>query len=83
MKKGLEVYLIDGGVVADIKCRCGQKMKRFSMWGLVYKRKKKGTIISNRNQKEVDNIRTCKKCKRKYILVALPDIAYKEIIEKK
>ncbi len=61
--------------MADFICSCGNKFK-VSIWGMVYRRSKKGLVVSAR--KHCRNIKKCK-CGKKYIFVTIPDLAYKEL----
>lgn len=75
MSKDPKVIIKDGGVIADFICSCGNKI-RVSVWGMVYRYSKKGTIISAR--KYCRNVKKCK-CGKIYIFVAIPELMYKEL----
>lgn len=74
-KKEPKITILDGGVTFDFICVCGHKM-RVREWGMVYKRTKKGRIISPRFGNK--NPRKCK-CGREFIFIAIPDVGYKEL----
>jgi len=73
-----KIVLIDGGVIANFICSCGHTF-RVSIWGMRYIYDKKGMII--KPKKYFRNLKKCR-CGKRYIFVALPGLAYKELSEK-
>jgi hypothetical protein len=74
MSKG-KIIIKDGGVEADFICPCGKKIM-VSLWGIVYRRDKKGRKIGQ--QGSPDNLKKCK-CGRSYLFICIPDIGWKEL----
>lgn len=73
MPKQPKVIILDGGVKAKFICYCGNSL-RVDIWGIVYKRDKKGKILGQIETPH--NVKKCK-CGRKYIFCVVPDVFYK------
>lgn len=73
MPKQPKVIILDGGVKAKFVCYCGNSLK-INIWGIVYKRDKKGKILGQ--METSDNIKKCR-CGRRYIFVVFPEVGYK------
>ncbi len=68
-----KLLIIDGGVKAKFTCSCGNCFQ-VSIWGMIYRYTKQGTIISKR--KYTRNIKKCK-CGKQYLFVTVPEMFYK------
>jgi len=78
-KKKPAITLTDGGATFDFKCTCGE-VSEVSIWGMIYERTPKGEVIRERYEDESPNPWQCK-CGKKFLFVAIPDVAYKELKE--
>lgn len=76
-KRGPKISISDGGVEADVTCSCGE-IFHISIWGVVFKRNKRGKILGQ--QEGVKNRKECK-CGRRYSFICIPDIGYLELTE--
>ena len=72
----VKAIIKDGGVVADLICHCGNKLK-ISIWGLVYKYDKGGRKLGQ----QVDDKKNLKKCScgRSYLVACIPDLVWNEL----